>query len=46
LADISGQVCNELKKSVEEKGCLQLLPGVHESDGFFLSCIVRGEAAR
>lgn len=45
LADISGQVCNELKKSVEEKGCLQLLPGVHESDGFFLSCMVRGEAA-
>lgn len=46
LADIGGQVCNELKKSVEEKGCLQLLPGVHESDGFFLSCMVRGEAAR
>ncbi len=29
-------LCSELKGSVEE-GCLQLLPGIHESDGFFIS---------
>lgn len=29
-------LCSELKDSVEE-GCLQLLPGIHESDGFFIS---------
>ena len=28
-------LCEELKKSVKE-GCLQLLPGIHESDGFFI----------
>lgn len=45
LADISGLVCDELKKSVEENGCLQLLPGIHESDGFFLSCMIRRDNA-
>ena len=29
-------LCEELKKSVTE-GCLQLLPGIHESDGFFIA---------
>ena len=29
-------LCEELKKSVKE-GCLQLLPGIHESDGFFIA---------
>lgn len=29
-------LCSELKGSVEE-GCLQLPPGIHESDGFFIS---------
>lgn len=29
-------VCDALKGSVKE-GCLQLLPGIHESDGFFIS---------
>ena len=29
-------LCKELKKSVKE-GCLQLLPGIHESDGFFIA---------
>ena len=30
-------LCDELKSSVQEEGCLQLLPGVHESDGFFIA---------
>lgn len=29
-------VCDALKGSVKE-GCLQLLPGIHESDGFFIA---------
>lgn len=29
-------LCEGLKKSVKE-GCLQLLPGIHESDGFFIA---------
>lgn len=29
-------VCEELQESVKE-GCLQLLPGIHESDGFFIA---------
>lgn len=39
LADIREQLCDALKADVEEEGCLQLLPGVHESDGFFLACM-------
>lgn len=41
LADIRGTLCDALKADVEEDGCLQLLPGVHESDGFFLACMKR-----
>ncbi|SHJ59580.1 16S rRNA (cytosine(967)-C(5))-methyltransferase RsmB [Hespellia stercorisuis] len=37
LADIRDQLCEPLKNSVTEKGMLQLLPGVHESDGFFIA---------
>ena len=29
-------LCEALKKS-EKEGCLQLLPGIHESDGFFIA---------
>lgn len=42
-ADIRGKLCDALKADVEEDGCLQLLPGVHESDGFFLACMRRRE---
>lgn len=41
LADIRGNLCEALKKDVEEEGCLQMLPGIHEGDGFFLSCLKR-----
>lgn len=39
LVDIRDRVCEELRKDVAENGCLQLLPGVHQSDGFFISCM-------
>ncbi len=37
LDSMEGLLCEELKADVQEKGCLQLLPGVHESDGFFIA---------
>ena len=37
LDSIEDVLCSELKESVQKKGCLQLLPGVHESDGFFIA---------
>ena len=41
LCDIRGLLCEELRNDVEENGCIQLLPGVHQSDGFFLACMKR-----
>lgn len=38
LSDIHGRLCEELQNDVVEDGCLQLLPGVHQSDGFFIAC--------
>ena len=40
-ADIREELCPQLAGSVEEKGCIQLLPGVHESDGFFIAKLVK-----
>lgn len=37
LTSIKDLLCEELRSSVQEEGCLQLLPGVHESDGFFIA---------
>ena len=37
MVSIEGRLCDELKASVEKQECLQLLPGVHESDGFFIA---------
>ena len=37
LVPIKQRLCEELRDSVVEEGCLQLLPGVHESDGFFIA---------
>ena len=37
LDTIDEFLCDELKQTTSEKGCLQLLPGVHESDGFFIA---------
>jgi len=37
LAPIQGYLCDELKQSVKTEGCLQFLPGIHKSDGFFIA---------
>lgn len=37
LVPIADCLCGELKESVQEDGCLQLLPGIHKSDGFFIA---------
>ena len=41
LDDIRERICPELRDSVIEDGCIQLLPGVHKSDGFFIARLVR-----
>ena len=37
LASVRENLCEELRASVVRDGCLQLLPGVHKSDGFFIA---------
>lgn len=43
LVSVKDRLCDELRaeeaeaKAVVREGCLQLLPGVHESDGFFIA---------
>ncbi|MDD2980600.1 MAG: 16S rRNA (cytosine(967)-C(5))-methyltransferase RsmB [Hespellia sp.] len=37
LADITENLCDELKSAVSQQGCLQLLPGIHKCDGFFIA---------
>lgn len=39
--DIKGKLCADLQDSVQEKGCIQLLPGIHKSDGFFIARLIR-----
>lgn len=46
LDDITGRLCPELRDSVTEKGCIQLLPGVHKSDGFFIARLIRDGKGR
>lgn len=36
LESIEGNLCDTLSKDVKQ-GCLQLLPGIHKSDGFFIA---------
>ena len=43
LVDIQDRLCEELRKDVIETGCLQLLPGIHKSDGFFIACMRKKE---
>lgn len=38
---LDGVLCEELHSETTAKGYLQLLPGVHESDGFFLAKLKR-----
>ena len=37
LVSIKDKLCEELKQDVIEEGCMQFLPGKHQSDGFFIS---------
>jgi len=37
LASVREDLCEELRESVDREGCLQLLPGIHKSDGFFIA---------
>lgn len=37
LVSIAENLCDEIKGGLQREGCLQLLPGVHESDGFFIA---------
>ena len=37
LVSVKEDLCEELRESVTREGCLQLLPGVHKSDGFFIA---------
>lgn len=39
MKDIRENLCEELRGDVQEQGCLQLLPGIHKCDGFFLACM-------
>lgn len=34
---IESNLCQQLKSDVDQGGCLQLLPGIHDSDGFFIA---------
>ena len=37
LVSVREDLCEELSRSVRNEGCLQLLPGIHKSDGFFIA---------
>ena len=37
IASVKEDLCEELRESVVRDGCLQLIPGVHKSDGFFIA---------
>lgn len=41
VADIRDRLCPELSECVAENGCLQLLPGVQKSDGFFIAKLIK-----
>lgn len=43
LGDIRERLCRELADSVEEEGCIQLLPGIHKCDGFFIARLIKGK---
>lgn len=44
LDSIPDKVCPELQGAVQEEGCLQLLPGVNDSDGFFIARFVKKDS--
>ncbi len=46
LENIDPYICDELKSRTTKGGYLQLLPGVHQSDGFFIARLRRLEEPR
>ena len=41
LENINSHLCEELRSATTEQGYLQLLPGVHKTDGFFVARLKR-----
>ena len=41
MDSIAKRLCEDLRSSILEEGCLQLLPGVNDSDGFFIARLIR-----
>ena len=41
LESIDPYICEELRSKTTQAGYLQLLPGVHKTDGFFLARLKR-----
>ena len=41
LCPIEELLCEELRGSIQQEGCIQFLPGVHDSDGFFIAKLKR-----
>lgn len=41
LDAVSDRLCPELRNSVTEEGCVQLIPGIHKTDGFFIARFVK-----
>ena len=41
LESIDGYICEELRSKTTKGGYLQLLPGIHDSDGFFIARLKR-----
>lgn len=41
LGSVQDKVCSRLQDAIQEEGCLQLLPGIHDSDGFFIARLIR-----
>jgi 16S rRNA (cytosine967-C5)-methyltransferase len=39
--DIASRLPVELRQEQKVKGCIQLLPGIHKTDGFFISSFIR-----
>ena len=46
LESIDPYICEELRSATTRGGFIQLLPGVHQSDGFFIARLRRLETAK
>ena len=46
LESIDSYICDELKSKTTGGGYIQLLPGIHQTDGFFIARLRRLEMAK